>query len=159
MERVQDTAHRGPTKRCSTMAVAASSFIPARRDVRNRCIKRVVPRSVWYKRWLAATTLDFVTTCDLQQYFNRCLSQQKPEGCCTKSGSSVAQAAQRKIRRAPVVGLGSVEGKMWPAASFPRYADATRVTPRFMDLTDFCIQQILEKLQWPELWISQVCHC
>ena len=74
------------------------------------------------KRRLASIALEFVTICGLQQYFNRCLSQQKPEGCCTKSGSSVAQAAQRKIRRAPVVGLGSVEGKMWPGASFPRYA-------------------------------------
>jgi hypothetical protein len=41
MERVQDTADRGPTKRCSTVAVAASSFSTAR-DARNCGIKLVV---------------------------------------------------------------------------------------------------------------------
>eukprot|EP00435_Cladocopium_sp_Y103_P008362 s3979_g2.t1 len=112
MERVQDTADRDPTKRCSTVAVAASSFITAR-DAGNRCIKLVVlTNCVIQKRDLLPPPLN-LSLCVSPQYSNRCLSQQKPEGCCTKSGPSVAQAAQRKIRRAPVVGLGSVEGKMW----------------------------------------------
>ena len=120
MERVQDTADRGPTKRCSGCGCFKFQYCKRCAELRHQtgCSHKLCDS----KRRLASIALEFVTICGLQQYFNRCLSQQKPEGCCTKSGSSVAQAAQRKIRRAPVVGLGSVEGKMWPGASFPRYA-------------------------------------
>ena len=135
MERVQDTADRGPTKRCSGCGCFKFQYCKRCAELRHQtgCSHKLCDS----KRRLASIALEFVTICGLQQYFNRCLSQQKPEGCCTKSGSSVAQAAQRKIRRAPVVGLGSVEGKMWPGASFPRYAQESPSLHGDLGLNDF----------------------